>query len=64
MKQAALEKLLRFYLYIIDEEQRLKGVVSLKQLILVRSKLTLKDIMNPNFLGFLGFLGLAALIMM
>jgi magnesium transporter len=37
-----------FYLYVIDEEQRLKGVVSLKQLILVRSKLTLKDIMNPD----------------
>jgi magnesium transporter len=37
-----------FYLYVIDEEQRLKGVVSLKQLILVRQKLTLKDIMNPD----------------
>lgn len=37
-----------FYLYVIDEEQRLKGVVSLKQLILVRAKLTLKDIMNPD----------------
>ena len=37
-----------FYLYVIDDEQRLKGVVSLKQLILVRSKLTLKDIMNPD----------------
>ncbi len=37
-----------FYLYVIDDEQRLKGVVSLKQLILVRQKLTLKDIMNPD----------------
>lgn len=37
-----------FYLYVIDDEQRLKGVVSLKQLILVRAKLTLKDIMNPD----------------
>ena len=37
-----------FYLYVIDEEQRLKGVVSLKQLILVRAKLTLKEIMNPD----------------
>jgi magnesium transporter len=37
-----------FYLYVIDEEQRLKGVVSLKQLIMVRAKLTLKDIMNPD----------------
>jgi magnesium transporter len=37
-----------FYLYVTDDEQRLKGVVSLKQLILVRAKLTLKDIMNPD----------------
>ncbi|MGD2091415.1 MAG: magnesium transporter [Candidatus Aminicenantes bacterium] len=37
-----------FYLYVIDDEERLKGVVSLKQLILVRQKLTLKDIMNPE----------------
>jgi magnesium transporter len=37
-----------FYLYVIDDEQRLKGVVSLKQLILVKAKLTLKEIMNPD----------------
>ncbi len=37
-----------FYLYVIDEEQRLKGVVSLKQLILVNSKTKLKDIMNSE----------------
>ena len=37
-----------FYLYVIDDEQRLKGVVSLKQLILVRAKLTLKEIMNTD----------------
>lgn len=37
-----------FYLYVIDDEERLKGVVSLKQLILVKAKLTLKDIMNPD----------------
>jgi magnesium transporter len=37
-----------FYLYVIDNEQRLKGVVSLKQLILVRAKLTLKEIMNTD----------------
>lgn len=37
-----------FYLYVIDDEERLKGVVSLKQLILVNSKLTLKEIMNPD----------------
>ena len=37
-----------FYLYVIDDEERLKGVVSLKQLILVKAKLTLQDIMNPD----------------
>jgi magnesium transporter len=37
-----------FYLYVIDNEERLKGVVSLKQLILVNAKLTLKEIMNPD----------------
>jgi magnesium transporter len=37
-----------FYLYVTDLEQRLKGVVSLKQVILVNPKLKLKDIMNPE----------------
>ncbi len=37
-----------FYLYVIDDEGRLKGVVSLKQLILVKAKLPLKEIMNPD----------------
>jgi magnesium transporter len=37
-----------FYLYVIDEEERLKGVVSLKQLILVNSKIKLKEIMNSE----------------
>jgi magnesium transporter len=37
-----------FYLYVVDDEQRLKGVVSLKQLILVKSSLKLKEIMNPD----------------
>ncbi len=37
-----------FYLYVIDAEQRLKGVVSLKQVILVKPKLTLKEIMTPE----------------
>jgi magnesium transporter len=37
-----------FYLYVIDDEERLKGVVSLKQLILVNAKLPLKEIMNPD----------------
>jgi magnesium transporter len=37
-----------FYLYVTDEEQRLKGVVSLKQVILVNPKLQLKDIMNTE----------------
>lgn len=37
-----------FYLYVTDEEQRLKGVVSLKQVILVNPKLQLKEIMNPE----------------
>ncbi len=37
-----------FYLYVIDDEERLAGVVSLKQLILIKSKMTLKDIMNTD----------------
>jgi magnesium transporter len=37
-----------FYLYVIDEEERLKGVVSLKQLILVNPKMKLKEIMNSE----------------
>jgi magnesium transporter len=37
-----------FYLYVIDEEQRLKGVVSLKQLILGKARFKLKDLMNTD----------------
>lgn len=37
-----------FYLYVIDEDERLKGVVSLKQLILVNPKMKLKEIMNSE----------------
>ncbi len=37
-----------FYLYVIDDEERLVGVVSLKQLILIKSKMKLKDIMNTD----------------
>jgi magnesium transporter len=37
-----------FYLYVTDAEQHLKGVVSLKTVILVKSKLTLKEIMTPE----------------
>lgn len=37
-----------FYLYVIDDEERLIGVVSLKQLILVKGSLTLKEIMNSE----------------
>lgn len=37
-----------FYLYVTDEKQRLKGVVSLKQVILVNPRLQLKEIMNSE----------------
>ncbi len=37
-----------FYLYVIDDGERLKGVVSLKQLILMKTKMPLKEIMNPE----------------
>jgi magnesium transporter len=37
-----------FYLYVIDDEERLKGVVSLKQLILVKSRMTLKELMTTE----------------
>lgn len=37
-----------FYLYVVDEEKRLKGVISLKQLISVKPSTTLKEIMNPD----------------
>ncbi|MCK4763135.1 MAG: magnesium transporter [Candidatus Aminicenantes bacterium] len=45
---AADEVEVPFYLYVIDDGQRLKGVISLKQLILVNAKMKLKDIMNPD----------------
>ena len=37
-----------FYLYVIDEEQHLMGVVSLKQIILVNPKTSLKEIMQTD----------------
>jgi magnesium transporter len=37
-----------FYLYVVDDEERLKGVVSLKQLILMKTRMTLQEIMNPE----------------
>jgi len=37
-----------FYLYVIDDDQHLAGVVSLKQLILVNAKMKLKEIMNTD----------------
>lgn len=37
-----------FYLYVIDEGERLKGVISLKQLILMRPKAKLKEIMSTD----------------
>ncbi len=37
-----------FYLYVIDEGERLKGVVSLKQLILMKPKSKLKEIMTTD----------------
>ncbi len=37
-----------FYLYVIDEGERLKGVVSLKQLILMKPKSKLKELMTTE----------------
>jgi magnesium transporter len=37
-----------FYLYVVDDEGRLKGVISLKQLILMKTKVPLNEIMNPE----------------
>jgi len=37
-----------FYLYVVDETQRLEGVVSLRQLVLARQDQVLRDIMNPK----------------
>ncbi len=37
-----------FYLYVIDERERLKGVISLKQLILMKPKSRLKDMMSTD----------------
>ncbi len=37
-----------FYLYVIDDEERLKGVVSLKQLILVKNTMKLNELMNSD----------------
>ncbi len=37
-----------FYLYVINEEGRLMGVVSLKQLILIKPKMKLREFMNTD----------------
>ena len=37
-----------FYLYVINDEGRLMGVVSLKQLILIKPKMKLKEFMNTD----------------
>ena len=37
-----------FYLYVVDENQRLEGVVSLRQLVLARHDQELREIMNPR----------------
>jgi len=37
-----------FYLYVVDETQRLEGVVSLRQLVLARQDLELRGIMNSK----------------
>ncbi len=40
-----------FYLYVVDDEGKLVGVVSLKQLILNPPSTKLKDIMNPHVIS-------------
>lgn len=37
-----------FYLYVVDGEKHLVGIVSLRQLIISAANAVLKDIMNPN----------------
>ncbi len=37
-----------FYLYVVDDTQRLQGVVSLRQLVLARQDQELREIMNPK----------------
>ena len=37
-----------FYVYVVDEENRLKGVISLRQLVATRSDTPLKDLMTTR----------------
>jgi magnesium transporter len=40
-----------FYLYVVDENMRLEGVVSLRQLVLARHDQELREIMNPKVIS-------------
>ncbi len=42
------ENLITFYVYVIDEDSKLLGVLSLKQLILSKPRFVLKDLMNKD----------------
>jgi magnesium transporter len=45
------EDLISFYIYVVNESQQLVGVLSLKQIILNRPQVLLKDIMNTHVLS-------------
>ncbi len=49
--QLSQEKESGFYLYVVDDDGKLVGVVSLKQLILNPPNTKLKDIMNPHVIS-------------
>ncbi len=45
------ENLITFYVYVIDEDSKLLGVLSLKQLILSKPESVLKDLMNKDVIA-------------
>lgn len=40
-----------YYVFVIDEEERLLGVISLRELIVAKGNITISDIMNPHVIA-------------
>lgn len=40
-----------YYVFVVDEEERLLGVISLKELIVAKGNITISDIMNPHVIA-------------
>lgn len=40
-----------YYVFVVDEEERLLGVISLRELIVAKGNITISDIMNPHVIA-------------